>query len=158
MAAAAPALPRLSAPGPALTDPGVAVAAADEAAPDARVLEEGARAAEQHLERSVAPAEGVIAAWVALEEAAARSGMTRLPSATATEFTLGVLRRTAADDDAARTLLALYLRARFDDVPLGDDDAVSAADAARTLVRTLTATPPPAPPQRWQGSAPGPAR
>ncbi|WP_298455045.1 DUF4129 domain-containing protein [uncultured Cellulomonas sp.] len=139
-------------PAQAPTDPGPAVAvAADEPLPDARVLEEGARAAQRGLRAAAGPAEGVIAAWVALEEAAGRSGMARLPSATPTEFTVQVLDRTAADGVAARTLLTLYLRARFDDVPLSAADADDAERAAGALVSTLAASPG-APPTRWGGS------
>jgi hypothetical protein len=105
--------------------------------PDPEVLHRGARAAEERLRAAVAPDDAVIAAWVALEEAAALSGVVRERSATATEFTLQVLDRTPADPAAARTLLALYLRARFDDRPLGAGDVGTAATAARELVATL---------------------
>ena len=106
--------------------------------PDLDVLQEGARSAEAHLRATAtSPADAVIAAWVALERAAARSGVVRERSATATEFTLQVLDRTAADPAAARTLLGLYLRARFDDQPLRPADVESAARAAGALVRTV---------------------
>ena len=137
-------------PASAPTDPGVAVLAApDDTVPDARVLEEGARAAQRSLQDAPGPAEGVIAAWVALEQAAGRSGVTRLPSATPTEFTVQVLGRTAADGAAARTLLTLYLRARFDDAPLSPDDAATAAQAAGDLVRSLAGSARTDAPARW---------
>ncbi len=106
--------------------------------PDLDVLREGARAAAEHLRGTASPADAVIAAWVALEEAAARSGVVREPSATATEFTLHVLDRTRADPVDVRTLLALYLRARFDDRPLLAADVQDAARSARALVDSVT--------------------
>lgn len=108
-----------------------------DAAPDGRALREGAEAAAEHLRGPTSPGDGVIAAWLALEDAAGRSGVRRRPSATPTEFALQVLDRTAADPAAARTLLSLYLRARFDDRPLGVDDLRTAAGAADRLLVTL---------------------
>jgi Domain of unknown function (DUF4129) len=108
--------------------------------PDLRVLTEGARDAVRHLTAAASPADAVIAAWVALEDAAARSGVTRERSSTATEFALDVLDRTAADPAAARILLALYLRARFDDQPLLGEDVDAAARAAGALLDTVGGT------------------
>ncbi len=108
--------------------------------PDLRVLAEGARDAVRHLTTAASPADAVIAAWVALEDAAARSGVTRERSSTATEFALDVLDRTAADPAAARTLLALYLRARFDDQPLLAEDVDAAARAAGALLDSVGGT------------------
>lgn len=140
-------------PTPGPTGPGPpAPAPPPDPAPDLDVLHGGARAAETSLRAAVTPTDAVIAAWVALEDAAARSGVVRDRSATATEFTLRVLDRTPADPVAARTLLALYLRARFDDAPLAPDDVASAARATGVLVGTLRVGPPSEPAPR-----PGPA-
>ncbi len=130
---ARPALPDAPAGLPPVPGPG------PEGDPDVDVLRDGARAAAEHLRGTAASADAVIAAWVALEDAAARSGAGRAPSATAAEFTLDVLDRTRADPAAARTLLGLYLRARFDDRPLATAEVDAAARSARSLVDTLAA-------------------
>src|SRR5674476_1258962 len=72
--------------GDAYTGPGVAL-------PNLPTLREGVVEADQQLRRFVRPADAVIAAWVCLEQAAARSGVLRDPAATPTEFTVKVLDR-----------------------------------------------------------------
>ena len=59
------------------------------------------------------PGDAVIAAWVALEASAERSGLVRDRAQTATEFTVEVLDATRADPGATRALLDLYLAARY---------------------------------------------
>lgn len=105
--------------------------------PDVEALREGLDDAVGHLAAPTAPADAVVAAWVSLEEAAARSGVVRDPAQTPTEFTLLVLDRTPADREATRVLLTLYLRARFSEDPLTADDVASASAAVATLGRTL---------------------
>ncbi|MFC8190050.1 DUF4129 domain-containing protein [Cellulomonas sp. NPDC057328] len=85
----------------------------------------GVRSASRALADDVPPGDAVVAAWVAVEEAAASTGVVRDRAQTATEFTLDVLDRTRADPDATRALLALYLTARFGAHP------VTAADVRR---------------------------
>ena len=60
-------------------------------------LREGVRRAAQVLEDEVPPGDAVIAAWVALEASAERSGLVRDRAQTATEFTVEVLDATRAD-------------------------------------------------------------
>lgn len=92
------------------------------------------------------PADAVVAAWVELERAAAGSGVRREPASTATEFTVAVLDATPADRDATRTLLGLYLRARFGTGTLTADDVRAARAALARLEAGLT-----------QGAPAGPA-
>lgn len=80
---------------------------------DVPALRRGVAAATSVLAEHDEPADAIIAAWLELEAAAASSGVVRAPSATPTEFTTRVLGATRADPDATRTLLRLYLRARF---------------------------------------------
>lgn len=114
-----------------------------EALPDAvEELRDGARSAASALS-GPAPdaAEAVVAAWLALESAAAGSGAARGPAQTPTEFTAALLRRHHADEEAVATLLGLYHRARFAVRPdLGADDVESARRAVRVIVETLGAT------------------
>ncbi len=102
-------------------------------------MAEGADAAVEALRtRRLPPRDAIIAAWVALEDAAAGSGVVRDPADTPTEFTLAVLDATPVDGGAARTLLALYLHARFSTDAMSERDVAAAAAAAEVLARDLT--------------------
>lgn len=116
--------------------PGAAVGLHDRA-PDLEELRRGVGDAADHLRAAVRAADAVIAAWVVLEEAAERSGTPRHPAATPTEFTVAVLDRTDVDPAAVRTLLDLYLRARFGQERLSRDDVVVATDAVQRLAEGL---------------------
>lgn len=129
------------APDDAGLDQGAVVAGGD-VSPHLPALRDGVEDAGDRLRRVPLPGDAVIAAWVALENAAAGSGVVRRASQTPTEFTLAVLDRTPADPVAARELLDLYLRARFGDEPVGPRDVDAAADAVRRLADSLD--PPPA--------------
>src|SRR5665647_2249174 len=125
-AASTPPMPTPSGPddagieqGDAYTGPGVAL-------PNLPTLREGVVEANLQLRRFVRPTDAVIAAWVRLEKAAARSGVLRDPAATPTEFTVKVLDRAPVDPEATRTLLGLYLRARFGGEQMTADDVTAA--------------------------------
>jgi len=105
--------------------------------PDLRTLRAGVAAAGDRLGDGGEPGDGVVAAWVALEDAAARSGVPRDPAATPTEFTVAVLDATPADRAATRALLALYLRARFGGGTVPRRDAAAARAALDRLRETL---------------------
>jgi hypothetical protein len=96
-------------------------------------LREGVRRAAQVLEDEVPPGDAVIAAWVALEASAERSGLVRDRAQTATEFTVEVLDATRADPGATRALLELYLAARYSDHVLTSRDV----DQARTSLAAI---------------------
>ena len=116
--------------GDAYTGPGVAL-------PNLPTLREGVVQADQQLRKFVRPADAVIAAWVRLEQAAARSGVLRDPAATPTEFTVKVLDRAPVDPEATRTLLGLYLRARFGGEQMTADDVTAAMAALAALAEGL---------------------
>lgn len=89
------------------------------------------------------PCNGVVACWVALEEAAAGGGLPRDPSETSAEFTTRVLDAWSVPPDLVRTLAELYREARFSRHPVTEDmrrRAVAALegvhDAVRGRVRT----------------------
>ncbi|SDS12552.1 DUF4129 domain-containing protein [Agrococcus carbonis] len=101
--------------------------------PDLPALRQGVDAARAVLAERDDADDAIIAAWLALEAAAADSGVHRAPAATPTEFTASVLRSTHADADTIRTLLGLFHRARFarsDRMTRGDVD-----EARRCLER-----------------------
>lgn len=115
----------------------------DEVAPDVALeadanelstpaLREGVTRAARELVDGVPPGDAVIAAWVSLEQAAERSGLVRERAQTASEFTVEVLDSTRADPQATRTLLGLYLTARFSEHP------VTAADVGRARASLAT--------------------
>jgi hypothetical protein len=111
-----------------------------EALPDpVEDLRDGVRSAATAL-NGPAPdaAAAVVAAWLALESAAAGSGAARGPAQTPTEFTAALLRRHHADEAAVATLLGLYHRARFAVRPgLGEADVAAARRALDLVVATL---------------------
>jgi hypothetical protein len=78
------------------------------------------------------PRDAVIRAWVALESATEH---TRAPHQTATEFTVALLEKETADEDALRELRTLYQRARF-----GHHSDTSDAAAARAALDRILAT------------------
>lgn len=80
-----------------------------------------------------AAASAIIASWESVEQAAGATGRGRLPQQTPTEFLSALLATVPADAGRARTLLALYHRARFDRVALEPDNADAAASAAAHL-------------------------
>ncbi len=102
-------------------------------APDLPALRRGITSAESLLDEIADPADAIVAAWLAVEAAAASSGLPREPAQTPTEFTTDVLSRTPADPAAVTGLLRLYHRARF------SSRAPSAADVgeARRLLGGL---------------------
>ena len=104
--------------------------------PDAPAVRQGVREAQDLLDTVVDPTDAVLAAWVALEEAAARSGVPRRPADTPTELTSRVLAATEADEDAVTTLLGLYHRARFSEAGVGSDAVVEARRCLGDLARS----------------------
>ncbi|MEX0705119.1 MAG: DUF4129 domain-containing protein [Nitriliruptoraceae bacterium] len=108
--------------------------------PEVPVLRRGVEAAQRHLAAAAGPTDAVVSAWLALEEAAATSGVRRRPAQTPTEFTVGVLERTRADADATTELLALYHRARFSRAAVGPADVASASDCFTRIAASWTST------------------
>ncbi|MFC7878438.1 DUF4129 domain-containing protein [Isoptericola sp. NPDC057391] len=115
------------APGHATTAP-----AADLPLPE---LQDAVATALTRIDGAATPHDAVVAAWVALEDAAARHGTRRDPAQTPTEFTTRLL--TGNRDDGRTvpapdvdTLRRLYQQARFTDRPVHPD----AVDAARTAL------------------------
>lgn len=83
------------------------------------------------------PRDAVVAAWVALEDAAAAHGTTRDPAHTPTEFTTAVLAATPAPAADIATLRGLYQRARFTSHPVTDDDVTTARRALSGIAHAL---------------------
>jgi Domain of unknown function (DUF4129) len=107
--------------------------------PDIPVLLRGVSAAQELLTRYAEPSDAVVAAWLALEEAADRSGVHRRPSATPTEFTVAVLAATPAPPAATRELLGLYRTARFSTHPITATDLDRAARCLGDIAASFTA-------------------
>lgn len=79
----------------------------------------------------------ILECWRRLEDAAAATGMPRVPSQTAEEFTVVVLSATAASPTDLRTLADLYRRAMFSTLPARPDDRARAVDALERLIGAL---------------------
>lgn len=108
-------------------EPVAGVAAAVVVEPQLPVLRRGVADAQRFLTEIDRPLDAVIAAWLALEDAAESSGVRRSPAQTPTEFTVAVLDRTSADADATTELLGLYHRARFSSEPIDREDVARAS-------------------------------
>lgn len=104
-------------------------------------LREGVREATRALEDDVPPGDAVIGAWVAVETAAARTGVVRDRAQTASEFAVRVLDATRADPAATRELLALYLAARFGARGVDADDVRRARDLLTVVGQGLVPRP-----------------
>ncbi len=107
---------------------------AAEPKPEPEKLLTGIGLALEVLDQGREPADAVVRAWRGLQETAQESGIVRRGAATPTEFTARILRGAFADDRAVRTLLRLYLRARFGDHPVTPGDVVEVREALRQLV------------------------
>jgi hypothetical protein len=79
------------------------------------------------------PRDAVIRAWVALESATEHQ---RAPHQTATEFTVALLAKETADEEALRELRTLYQRARFGHHS-GESDATAAKNALDRILATI---------------------
>ncbi|MGH8918196.1 MAG: DUF4129 domain-containing protein [Actinomycetes bacterium] len=107
-------------------------------APDIDVAAAVAAAEQQLTERADGlPADAIIAAWLALEDAAAGAGMARQRHQTPTEFTMDVLTIELVDAAALDELRRCYQRARFGTEPATDDDIATAVAALRHLRQSL---------------------
>jgi hypothetical protein len=93
----------------------------------------GLEQAEKAAARPGRPRDAVVAAWLALEDAAALSGVSRDPAKTPTEFVVDVLDRTGADPRATRRLLAVYLHARFSTDPVTAEQVATAQQCLAEL-------------------------
>jgi len=96
------------------------------------------RAAAQESEELLArgtPSNGVIAAWVSLEDAIASAGVNRNEARTPAEIVTAVMRSYAVDAGALDRLAALYREARFSRHEVGEQ----MRDEARAALRQVTA-------------------
>lgn len=101
--------------------------------PDLPTLQQGAARAEERLLAIDDPTDAIIAAWLALEEAAHASGVDHGAAQTPSEFTADILGRTGVPADPVQTLLRLYLRARFSSTASTPDDLAQARRCVREL-------------------------
>lgn len=79
------------------------------------------------------PRNGVVACWVALEEAVQRAGLRRNRSETAAELTARVLSRWEVDPQAIRDLSDAYREARFSRHPVTEEQREAAVDALERI-------------------------
>jgi hypothetical protein len=100
-------------------------------------LQDAVSRALAHLDGHTRPRDAVVAAWVALEDAAARAGAHRNPAQTPTEFAGAVLATTPAPPTAVARLRTLYQRARFTDRPIDRATVNQARAALADIARSL---------------------
>ncbi len=125
------------APEPDTLDTGGDLATADAPTVPLPELADAVTRALQHLDDVGTPDDAVVAAWIALEDAAAEHGTTRHPAQTPTEFTQTILATTPAPPADVATLRTLYQRARFTTHPTSTDDVTSARTALTRIARSL---------------------
>lgn len=122
---------------PDTLEPGTDVATATTPAVPLPELADAVTRALAHLEGAEQPRDAVVAAWVALEDAAAEHGTARDPAQTPTEFTQQVLHATPAPPDHVAALRGLYQRARFTTRPTGPEEVATARTALVHIARSL---------------------
>ena len=113
--------------------PASVVVSDSDSAPERRTLRAGLDEALRLIQQPCDPTDAIVAAWLALEEAAGLIGTPRGPADTPTEFAVAVLAHTPADRIAVGHLLQLYRRARFSTGGVGVDDLESARRCLRDL-------------------------
>ena len=101
-------------------------------------LHQGAAHAQMLLREGEHSNDAIIAAWLALEDAAVRSGASRAPAQTPTEFTVAVLGATPASPDAVSELLGLYHLARFAHTEMTGAQVAAAGAALRRLTEDFS--------------------
>ncbi|SDC16769.1 protein of unknown function [Sanguibacter gelidistatuariae] len=104
-------------------------------------LREAATHAETLLREGEHSTDAIIAAWLALEDAAVRSGATRGAAQTPTEFTVAVLGTTPASPQAVTELLGLYHLARFAHTDMTAAQVAAAGAALRRLTEDFSNAP-----------------
>lgn len=124
-------------PEPDVLDTGTDLATSDAPTVPPAELADAVTRALQHLDDARTPGDAVVAAWVALEDAAAEHGTARDPAQTPTEYTQQILATTPAPRPQVDTLRTLYQRARFTTRPTGDDDVTAARSALTSIARSL---------------------
>ena len=92
------------------------------------------------LDSAATSSDAIIAAWLALEDAALRHGLGRSPSATPTEFTANLLQESQVPEADTIGLRGIYLRTRFSDIPATDADVADARRWLRHIAATLEGT------------------
>lgn len=117
-------------------------------------LQDAVTRALAHLDGHARPRDAVVAAWVALEEAAARAGAHRDPAQTPTEFAGTVLANTPAPPAAVARLRTLYQRARFTDRPIDRTAVTQARTALADIARSLDIDDPTDEPLDQNGTGP----
>ena len=91
----------------------------------------------RRLDDARTPTDAVVAAWLALEQTAARRDMKRDPAQTVTEFTAVLLENSAAPARDTATLRNLYLQARFSELATTPTDVQQARAALEHTARAI---------------------
>ena len=104
---------------------------------DLPALVDAVTAALAHLDAAQTPHDAVVAAWVELEDAAARHGWERFRFETSTEFTTRLLGVSAAPPERTALLRRLYQQARFTTHAVTAEQVTQARTALEAIARAL---------------------
>lgn len=91
------------------------------------------------------PRNAVVACWIALEDAVERTGLTRDPAKTSTEFTAAVLERWDVPPPVIQRLASAFRAARFSEHPVSEsqrDDAITALERINAVLTARQGTDP----------------
>lgn len=90
--------------------------------PSLPALQRGVSEARSQIRNAAVPNDGIVAAWLELEQVAEASGVARRPAQTPSEFTAAVFTVIETDRYAAKDLRLLYERVRFSNYPATRQD------------------------------------
>jgi len=110
--------------------------------PTREVVADAVAEALARLDGTPDPADAVVQAWLALEEAVAREGVVRDPAQTQAELTSDVLDATSAPSGATTTLLSTYEAVRYGSAGATADDVAAARACLEDILRALRGTTP----------------
>jgi len=108
-----------------------------QAVPSREVVADAVAEALARLDGASDPADAVVRAWLALEEAVAREGVVREAAQTQAELTSEVLDATRAPRAATTTLLRTYEAVRYGAVGAGAADVATARACLEDILRAL---------------------
>lgn len=104
-----------------------------EGEPDGETIRRGIAEALRTIEARPVPGDGIVAAWVGLEESASDAGAGRGANETPSEFTVRIVGQRTGIADEVVTLLALYENVRFGGHEADEDDRATALACLRGI-------------------------
>jgi hypothetical protein len=99
----------------------------------AEIVRTGIAGALHRIDQGAEPGDAIVAAWVGLEQSAAKAGLKRAAAETPGEFAVRIIARREVVASHAEVLLALYERVRFGDYTAAEHDRLRAREALQAI-------------------------